>query len=278
MPGRRDFLKAGALASAAWALALGIAAPSGLPAAGAESAPIQDNSFLIEEAYNQEARVVQHISAWSRFAPGGGWLYAFTQEWPAFGQSHQLSYTVLVLQREPGSGVVRGLGDLLLNYRYQWLGRGGERVAVAPRLSVVLPTGDPDRGLGAGAAGAQLNFPTSVTLARAWVAHSNAGATWIGESDAREALLGVNLGQSVVWLARPAVNLLLELAWDRFEALGNAAGDDREEHLFLSPGIRWAHDFESGLQIVPGIAAPIGLGASPGENAVLLYLSFEHGF
>jgi len=27
-----------------------------------ESEPIEDNSFLIEEAYNQEAGVVQHIS------------------------------------------------------------------------------------------------------------------------------------------------------------------------------------------------------------------------
>ena len=32
--------------------------------------PIADNSFLIEEAYNQEAGVVQHISTFSR--PDGG--------------------------------------------------------------------------------------------------------------------------------------------------------------------------------------------------------------
>ena len=31
-------------------------------------APISDNSFLIEEAYNQEPGVVQHIS---NFSPGG---------------------------------------------------------------------------------------------------------------------------------------------------------------------------------------------------------------
>ena len=34
------------------------------PAAG----QIQDNSFLIEEAYNQEANVVQHISTFSRMS------------------------------------------------------------------------------------------------------------------------------------------------------------------------------------------------------------------
>ena len=51
-------------------------------------AQIQDNSFLIEEAYNQEAGVVQHISAFSR-AEGGAWLYTFTQEWPLGGIDHQ---------------------------------------------------------------------------------------------------------------------------------------------------------------------------------------------
>jgi hypothetical protein len=47
---------------------------------------------------------------------------------------------------------------------------------------------------------------------------------------------------------------------------------------YLSPGIRWAYNFPSGLQIVPGIAVPIGVGVSRGEKAVFLYLSFEHPF
>ena len=45
-----------------------------LPAAARaaeEPAPIQDNSFLIEEAYNQEAGVVQHIQTFSRARDGG---------------------------------------------------------------------------------------------------------------------------------------------------------------------------------------------------------------
>src|SRR5262249_41909917 len=61
---------------------------------------IQDNSFLVEEAYNQEAGVVQHIfnAQWSVDRHSGSedrmWNFAFTQEWPLFGQTHQLSYTV----------------------------------------------------------------------------------------------------------------------------------------------------------------------------------------
>lgn len=48
--------------------------------------------------------------------------------------------------------------------------------------------------------------------------------------------------------------------------------------MFVSPGVRWAHDFDSGLQIVPGIAVPLGLGPSHADRAVFFYLSFEHPF
>src|SRR3954463_459136 len=74
---------------------------------------IEDNSFLIEEAYNQETGVVQHIGTFRR-APDASWVFTFTQEWPAPSQRHQLSYTVPVLSAD-GSGT--GLGDLALNYR-----------------------------------------------------------------------------------------------------------------------------------------------------------------
>ena len=43
---------------------------------------IQDNNFLIEEAYNQEEGVVQHISTFSRMWNSQDWSYTFTQEWP----------------------------------------------------------------------------------------------------------------------------------------------------------------------------------------------------
>src|SRR5262245_17773403 len=59
------------------------------------SGPLQDNSFLIEEAYNQEAGVVQSIvnGLWSRSSEN--WTLSFTQEWPVPDQRHQFSYTLL---------------------------------------------------------------------------------------------------------------------------------------------------------------------------------------
>lgn len=57
-----------------------------------EDPKIQDNSFFIEEAYNQERGVVQDISTFSRMWNGKDLSYSFTQEWPgARNWRHQFS-------------------------------------------------------------------------------------------------------------------------------------------------------------------------------------------
>src|SRR5690348_18415661 len=73
------------------------------PATGAQepaAAPrgIQDNSFLIEEAYNQDRGVVQHISTFQR--SGDAWTYSFTQEWPVGGIRNQLSYSLALIHQD----------------------------------------------------------------------------------------------------------------------------------------------------------------------------------
>ena len=45
------------------------------------NSPIQDNSFLVEEAYNQEDGVIQHISLFQRLSTGD-WAFTQTDEWP----------------------------------------------------------------------------------------------------------------------------------------------------------------------------------------------------
>src|SRR6266403_6390552 len=109
---------------------------------------IQDNSFFIEEAYNQESGVVQHIlnvpidftNSSREIEP------SFTQEWPIFSQTHQFSYTIPYVFAEDDDG----LPDMRLNYRLQALTEGESTPAFAPRLSLVLPTGDRDKGFGTG--------------------------------------------------------------------------------------------------------------------------------
>jgi hypothetical protein len=63
----------------------------------------------------------------------------------------------------------------------------------------------------------------------------------------------------------------------RGESVTGPGTTSRSDALFISPGIRWAHDVK-GLQIVPGIAFPIGVGPSSGQHALFLYLSLEHPF
>ena len=107
--------------------------------------------------------------------------------------------------------------------------------------------------------------------------HTNLSATYTGESSEANAAIEYELGQSLVWLAASRFNPMLEVVWSRSEPVGSAAGEP-EEIFLVSPGFRWAHDFPSGLQVCPGIAFPIGVGARSGDSGVLLYLSFEHGF
>src|SRR5689334_16652883 len=121
--------------------------------------PIQDNSFLVEEAYNQERGVVQHISTFTRMWNGKGWNYSFTQEWPApRNWRHQFSYTLMGMHAGSFSNSGAGIGDIVLNYRYQLAGSGERRVAFAPRMSVLVPTGEVDKGRGQGAFGMQTNL------------------------------------------------------------------------------------------------------------------------
>jgi hypothetical protein len=243
--------------------------------------PIRDNSFLVEEAYNQEASVVQHISNFVFFHENRDWSSTLTQEWPLRGQKHQLSATLMLA--DPGKlGGETGAGDTLLNYRYQAAGGGPERIAFAPRVSLMLPTGDPEEARGQGAHGILVNLPLSVEYTAGLVGHFNAGASRLfsaqNESGDEADVADYSLGQSLIWLARPDFNLMLEALWASEEEVMAPAVTERSSSFFLNPGLRWAINRPSGLQIVPGIALPIGLGASRGQEAILLYLSFEHPF
>ncbi len=51
-------------------------------------------------------------------------LFNFTQEWPVFSQDHQFSYTIPSCHLIEGADRIYGIGDMLLNYRYQALEEG----------------------------------------------------------------------------------------------------------------------------------------------------------
>ena len=260
-------------------LALFLAAP--LIALAAEG-PIQDNSFLVEEAYNQEEGVVQHINTFLRSRQSRDWIYTFTQEWPVGGIKHQFSYTVPITRLTDSPDRRTGIGDVALNYRYQLLGDGEAKLAIAPRFSVFVASGNEAQGRGLGATSYQAMVPLSLVLTPTLVAHSNAGYTWTPKAkDAlgnQADLKGWNAGQSFVWLASQHINFMLEAVYGRGQEIAGAGKTSTVKSAFVSPGVRWSYDFASGLQIVPGIAFPIGVGPSRPEKSVFLYLSFEHPF
>lgn len=244
---------------------------------------IQDNSFLVEEAYNQEDGVVQHINSFTRYSLSKDWVYSFTQEWPGVPNfRHQFSYTLLAQSAGayPGSGA--GVGDAMLSYRYQLVGNGKTRFAFAPRLSLLIPSGNSKLGRGLGGWGMQVNLPVSYELTPRVVTHWNAGTTIVPRAqDAagdKSFSTGYNLGQSVIWLAHPRFNVMLETIWTSMGAVVGPHQTQPVHSLLLSPGIRWAYNLNHQLQIVPGIAVPLGVGPSAGEKGILLYLSFEHPF
>lgn len=243
------------------ALLLGLAFAARLDA----QTPISDNSFLLEEAYNQEAGVVQHVA--TVMGDDGFVELGFTQEWPLFSQRHQISYTLPLLRLDDETR----WGDVEVQYRYQLL---SGRVAVAPSLTAILPTGHD--AFGAGNAGVAVGLPVSVALTPAFAAHTNAGVTLlpnVGDlNDGAEGEVEISLGQSVVWLAHPRLNLLVEALWSRTDA-----GEVVSESLLVSPGVRAAFNLGS-TQVVPGLAMPIGVGASSRERYAFLYLSIEHPF
>ena len=242
----------------------------------AETKKIQDNSFLIEEAYNQEPGVIQHVQNFM-YMKDGRWAYVFTQEWPVPGRAHQLSYTIPVLHAKE-DGAETGLGDVMLNYRYQLVLK--DAVAVAPRLSVLFPTGNSNKGLGRGAVSVLALIPLSVELSDKWVTHWNIGTVITpqakGLTSARANTYGYLFGASVIWLALENFNFLLETLWTSDQDIEADGSRTRQNSLLINPGFRCAANFKSGLQIVPGISAPIGVGPSKGQYGVFFYLSFEH--
>jgi len=241
---------------------------------------IMDNSFLIEEAYNQDPGVVQWIFNSTITRPDNSWLFTFTNEWPVPDEKNQLSY--MVQWAGEGSGQPSGFGDLFLNYRYQLFFEEKDGVAVAPRLSVILPTGDWRRGLGSGTTGWQASIPFSKRVSQYFAIHFNLGATLypraksldLSGNEIRRSLKGTNEGASVIYLASPVFNIFLEAVAYQQQQFTPSGGKTNVHQALICPGFRCAVNKPKG-QLVWGVSAPIGLTHASPHSGVFLYLSWE---
>jgi hypothetical protein len=207
---------------------------------------IEDNSFLVEEALNQEKGIFQNIVVFAR-NQAGEWTGSFTQEWPLGGQRHQFSYTV-PFSRMNGAGDV---GDVFVNYRLQVSNGHHRPPAFSPRVSWSRSAW-------------QVNLPVSQRYFR-WYYHANAGSTWT-DGQSTPFVAG-----SAIFAVDPLLNLMVEVY---NEWRPGASGHDRA--TIVSPGVRGGWNIGE-KQIVWGLAAPITRGAVR-DHGILLYLSYELPF
>lgn len=242
---------------------------------------IQDNSFFIEEAYNQEPGVVQHIlNVPIDFTNGSREIApSFTQEWPVFSQTHQFSYTIPYGFTEDDNG----MADMRLNYRLQAFMEDKYTPAFAPRLSLVLPTGDQTKDLGAGVVGYEFNLPFSKIVGDRWTLHFNAGMSVFPNAHQSWHLTNYSVGASAIYAVSRDFNLMLETlaGWNEDIAEGVFAFEETVERsttAIISPGVRYAFNLPNDTQLVIGAALPIGLTSDSPDWGMFFYCSFEHAF
>jgi DtxR family transcriptional regulator, Mn-dependent transcriptional regulator len=258
------------------ALLLPLAAAAQTPATAPKPTPppsganrpfeITDNSFLVEEAFNQEPGIFQNIGTFVR--GNGAWEFVFTQEWPAPSEKHQLSYSVPFYG---GSGFGSELGDVMVNYRYQALTEDPGIPAFSPRFSLILPTSG-----GGSALGMQINLPFSKQRGDLYF-HMNGGLTirrfkLYTDSDDTDSSLTPHVAASGIYRVRPMFNLMLETV------LTSYPGDSERDTVFtLSPGARGGWNIGD-HQLILGAAVPITFNNDSTNTGMFLYASYELPF
>lgn len=247
--------------------------PNSAPPPSPNPFSIIDNSFLVEEAFNQDPGTFQNIFGAAR-AGGGGWGAVFTQEWPLLSQSHQISYTLpWTFGGDDGS-----FGNTLLNYRFQALREGPGTPAFAPRISAVLPTATVtvnDTGWGL-----QVNLPFSKRTGYVYW-HWNAGVTWFPSAPVGNESVSLEvpfLAGSAIYRLAPFFHVMLEVV-GTFDERRRVVGTERSESLTASPGVRGGFDIGERQQIVFGFAVPTTWSSRERrEIEALIYASYELPF
>lgn len=240
-------------------LVLAAAAPA---MAQARPFEILDNSFLVEEAFNQPVGIFQNIFN-VRVGEEGDWEATFTQEWPVVTQAHQFSYTIPYASL----GGESGIGDVLINYRLQALLETASRPAFSPRVSLILPSGSSSKGLGTGDAGWQVNLPFSKQFGDAYL-HWNGGFTHT------PGLLTPHAAISGILRVRPMLNLMLESVIEWEEVVEGVA---RETVFTISPGFRGGWNVGD-TQTIVGFAVPVAFSDGRTDAGVFGYFSYELPF
>lgn len=263
----------------------GLAAQVGPGGVAKWSEVLQDNSFLVNEAYNQDPDQVQHVLTGWYFPNPSVWVLTFDDQWPVAGQKHQMD--LYVPFGTQGAIDPHGFGDIQIGYQYQAKLQGeGSSFSFAPGVKLSLPTGSWTKGLGFGCPGVVLGLPFSKRLSEHVEVHLNLGGSWYPNAKTLDdtgatvkgSLSTLSEGASIVIHVNPTLNLSLELVGAQAEALGERRRKLWGDTVFLSPGLAHAINFKSGAQLTLGASVPFGLNRQSPSSSLFLYVSLEHAF
>ncbi len=248
----------------------------------------EDNSFLIEEAINQEKGILQHISNfYYDNLRSGNFVYSFTQEIPITHLRHQLNYTLYYHVFNPKiNGSTGGFGDVSIGYHYMLSGKK-EKLMVVPGFTLILPTGNAKAGSGAGGIGGQFSLSVTKRISHKLIANVNIGTTIISNANRYDSNLNgsvlnyepnlqhSNIGASIIWYQKRKFNWLLEYISNFTQEIKPDGTIDHKNFLTLNPGFRFAIDHPR-MQIVPGLSTPLIFNnGNFNQVGIFFYLSFE---
>ena len=201
-----------------------------------DPAPIEDHNFGLEPGWNREGAAMQY----STFVLRDTSAFELTHEWAARSR-HQLSYTVPVYSHAGETG----LGDTTINYRYQLAGGSESRFAMAPRVSLLLPTRSTH--FGERSSGVEVSVPVSAAITPRLTSHTNVLATWFRDLGQSE----ITAAQGITFAATSRLEFVLDAAFKRCSS--------GSQLFVLRPGVQFGIDLGR-VRIAPGLALTVGEG------------------
>ena len=143
-------------------------------------------------------------------------------------------------------------------------------------LSLILPTGNRNRGLGDGSVGVEIKLPFSKIVSDRVTLHANAGMTHLFNVQGHSPT-SFMVGGSGVYAVTRDFNFLVEGVVEWNESVNDALVLERETTFTLNPGFRKAINFPNDKQFVFGFATPITFSRDKRTDyGLFFYLSFEH--
>lgn len=236
---------------------------------GAALARIEDNSLLLEEAYNQKPGELQLIQTYETFKDERP-DYNIELEAPLSGTTHQLAIAF---------GKEKTFSDVELGYRFQAINVDGKILTEGLRL--ILPTGSLENESDHGVVGYEWLQSATVIFSEKISHHWNLGVRIYPNAESRmtsddRTLTNFIGGTSIVYYYRDNFNFLIEGLFQSEENIDDLGEIESEVSFTLSPGIRFGWDLDSNkTQIVPAISFPISFNDEKTIPGIFLYLSLE---